>query len=165
LASPPDPILLWSTNTYLKWWIAQRFLDDVHRVWCSPTFESAKLSPYAIGAGQPATSDPATIYRELKAYVARPDNHNYKVNEQKKNLKALAARLHGSGRIDESARNEIIALVKFSTPMEWRPLVYVIPYGPVKARVQEVDRKDRASHEPEFIIPDLAGAEFQMIEP
>ncbi len=46
----------------------------------------------------------------------------------------------------------------------WRPLLYVIPYEPVKSRVQYVPVKQRAGIGEEFIIPDLHGDEFHTIE-
>ncbi len=56
-------------------------------------------------------------------------------------------------------------MVSNATILDWRPLVYVIPFAPVASRVKAVPRPKRASQEPEFIIEDLAQSEFEIIEP
>ena len=56
LAGEAAPLLLYSTNTYLKFRI-QRDYRREHHVWCSPTFEAAKLGRYVRGAGTPLSSD------------------------------------------------------------------------------------------------------------
>jgi hypothetical protein len=161
----PVPRLLWSTNTLLKNRIQQRFLGDKHYVWCSPTFEAAALGRYALGYGQPPTSDPCTIYRQLREAVIRRDEHDPKIQAQKGTLKALAVDLQLAGTLTEDARDEIVAMVNASQLADWRPLIYVIPYAPVAARAELVPRPKRASHEPEYIIRDLEIAEFDIIEP
>lgn len=70
-----------------------------------------------------------------------------------------------AARISDDDRDEIIALLNASQIADWRPLIYVIPYTPVASRVEAVARAGRASHEPEYIIRDLAISEFEIIEP
>jgi hypothetical protein len=55
-------LLLYSTNTLLKFRIQEDYRHE-HYVWCSPAFEAAKLSRYALGATTPPSSDPVSIYR------------------------------------------------------------------------------------------------------
>ena len=164
-AAPPPPLLLWSTNTHLKYRIQQTFFGGRHYVWCSPAFEGAALPRYAIGSGQPPSSDPASIYRTLHHVAKTADQGDAKVLSQKRTLKALAVKWAKDGLIDDGAKNEILAMVKLAQPLDWRPLIYVIPFAPVEARVGLVPRDRRASHEPEYIIPDLADGEFNLIEP
>jgi len=56
-------------------------------------------------------------------------------------------------------------MVSKSDFLDWKPLVYVIPYAAVAGRAQLVPRPKRASHEPEYILADLGDTEFQIIEP
>jgi hypothetical protein len=160
----PAPLLLYSTNTYLKFHIQENFRGE-HRVWCSPVFEAQKQNRYALGAGQPASSDPCTIYTSLHRAVAVSDDHDPKINSQRKVLSALAVDWCLAGKITEAQRDEIVAIVKNARFPDWRPLIFVIPFSPVQARLQLVDRANRASHEPEYIIPDLKRGEFDIIEP
>lgn len=160
-----QPLLLWSTNTLLKFRIQHQFFGQVHHVWCSPTFEAAAKGKYEIGRDQPASSDPASIYRALKAFQEQPDDHDSKVAEQKKVLPGLAVKYFDDGKISASQRDDIIAIVNAARPSDWSPVIYVIPYAVVASRVQEVPRDRRASHSPEFIVPDLLEHEFDKITP
>lgn len=128
-------------------------------------FEGAALHRYAIGAGQPASSDPATIYRQLHQAVRTADAGDAKIASQKKVLRSLAVKWAKDRDISDVTRQEIVAMVGKAAIIDWRPLVYVIPFARVAARVQLVPRERRASHEPEYVIPDLADGEFHIIEP
>lgn len=164
-AGTAPPLLMWSTGTHLKYRIQLQFREDRHYVWCSPTFEGAALGRYALGAGQPASSDPATIYRQLHLAVSSKDRHDAKIASQAKSLRALALQWHRDGQITDEQRNEMLAIVRTATISDWRPVIYAIPYPPVADRVQLVERGKRASHEPEYFIPDLRSDEFVLIEP
>jgi hypothetical protein len=163
-AAPLPPLVLYSTNTFLKFHIQEQFLG-VHRVWCSPVFEAQKRDRYSLGAGQPPSSDPCTIYRSLHHAVTVSDDHDAKINSQRKVLSALAVEWFEAGTITQAARDEIIAIVQQARFPDWRPLIFVIPYATVQSRLQLVDRQNRASHEPEYIIADLTRGEFDIIEP
>jgi hypothetical protein len=158
------PLFLWSTNTYLKYRIQEEF-RGLHYVWCSPTFEAAALPRYAVGAGQPASSDPATIYRQLHHAVKTNDNGDAKIISQKKVLKALAISWFRAGAITEAEKDEIVAMVKYATISDWRPLIFVIPYATMRARTRLVPRAQRVTHEPEYIVSDLTVDEFHIVEP
>jgi hypothetical protein len=159
------PLFLWSTNTFLKYRIQQTFQNGKHYAWCSPTFEGAALQRYAIGTGQAASSDPATIYRQLYHAVVTKDQADGKITSQKKVLRALAVNWSRAGSITEDDRDEIIAILRKSEVADWRPLIYVIPYAVVATRVKLVPRPLRATLEPEYVVPDLSGEEFHIIEP
>ena len=83
-ATGVSPALLWSTNTYLKYLIQKTYRADKHYVWCSSVLEGAAMPKYAIGAGQPPSSDPASIYRTLHHAVRTSDAGDQKIAEQKK---------------------------------------------------------------------------------
>lgn len=134
-------------------------------MWCSPEFEGAKLGKYSIGSYQPPSSDPATIYRQLKAAIRSPDQHDPKIASQKSTISGLAIKLAADGQILESERDEIVAMLSKASITDWRPLIFVIPYERVASRVKIVPVADRASIEPEYIISDLADDEFRIIEP
>src|SRR5262245_52629087 len=68
-----DPLILWSTNPFLKHLVQKRYRHGRHFVWCSPVFSSEALASYAVGKGQPPSSDPQTIYRNTIAAVAKGD--------------------------------------------------------------------------------------------
>lgn len=158
------PILLYSTNPFLKYRIQQEYRGQ-HFAWCSPVFDARVLNRYALGADQPPSSDPYSIYANLHKAVNKNDEHDTKINEQKKTLPAIAVQWCNDGHISDATRDEIIAIVAKATFREWRPLIYVIPFSGVSGRVIEVERARRASSEPEYIIEDLRSSEFDIIEP
>ena len=88
-----------------------------------------------------------------------------KIINQKTTLKALAVTWETDRLINETDRNEILAIVDAADITDFRPLIYAIPYGPVAARVRLVQRSERAGHSPEYRIEDLSETEFQIIEP
>lgn len=162
LAAPP--LLLYSTNTLLKYKLAKMHCGGRHYVWCSPVFSSEKVGRYMIGAGQPPSSDPASIYAALSRAVECSDGGDAKIVSQRTTLSALAVEWHAQGRISEDTRDDIIAIVGNATFADWKPLIFVIPYGPVAARTKLVPRLKRAGTDPEYIIEDLAESEFDIIE-
>ncbi len=160
----PAPLLLYSTNTYLKYRIQEDYVGE-HYVWCSPTFSSDTLGKYSLGSGTPPSSDPVSIYRELHDAVRRTDEHCAKIENQKKTLLGLAVNWWNDGKITEAKRDDITLILGKAPFKDWRPLIFLIPYPAVAARVEEVARDRRASMEPEFIIRDLKRSEFEIIEP
>jgi hypothetical protein len=149
----------------MKWRIQQQFFSGKHWVWCSPAFEGEKLGKYTLGAGQPPSSDPACIYRTLHRAVTTGDGGDAKIASQKKTLMGLAVKFQTDGAISKDDQDEIIKMIELSSFEDWRPLIYVIPFEPVASRVRLVSRASRASHEPEYVIEDLADGEFDIVEP
>jgi len=134
------PSLLWSTNTFLKYYIQKVFGGDRHYVWCSTVFDGGAVPRYAIGAGQPASSDPATIYRTLHHAVKSSDGGSEKIRDQRKTLRGLAVAWERAGSITASQRDEIFSMLKHSQISDFRPLIYVIPCPADATRVALVPR-------------------------
>lgn len=156
--------VLYSTNTFLKFHIQERFRNNVHWVWCSEKFDARKaaaLSPDALVA---PSSNPADIYRELRRDVDGRDTHSAKITAQKASLQAMAVKWKAECEISTLEMEEIIYMVT-TGPMElWRPLLYVIPLPQPVARLQLVPIEKRASIAKEFIITDLRRSEFDLVE-
>ena len=137
----------------------------MHYVWCSEDFEPAALGRYAAGAGVPPSSSPARIYADLKAAVQGGDKHCDKIVSQRSSYKARAAAWHAAGEITQAQLEEIVYFADEPDLAKWRPLLYVIPLAAVASRIQVVPAVKRAGLGPEYIIPDLAESEFDVIEP
>jgi hypothetical protein len=69
-----DPLLLYSTNTWLAYVIGERFYRDEHYVWCTPDFDARAMA--RIDQVTPPSSSPAEIYRDLHEDVLRGDSHS-----------------------------------------------------------------------------------------
>lgn len=148
----------------LKFKINEHYLG-YHYVWCSPVFEGQALGRGALGSDQPASSDPATIYRRLHKDVVDRDKHSGEIQRQRDSLKGIALLLSGTGSLTDVEAATIAEIVDSADIYDFRPVLYAIPYNPVEARIQLVQTGKRASVEPEYVIPDLKLGEFHMLEP
>lgn len=156
-------ILLYSTNPYAKYLVQKTYANDRHYVWCAEAFDSAKAAHGTIGAHVGSTSDPFRIYCDLRDGSKSDDKHHDKIKAQRTSLIGRARKWLDAGTITAERHDEIVAIAKGKSDM-FRPLIYVIPYAPVAARVKEVPVKKRASLGREYIIEDLHGSEFDVLE-
>ena len=62
-----DPILLYSTNTWLAYLIAELFYNGEHFVWCTPHFDSSSVP--LLNYSVPPSASPIEIYRGLRKDV------------------------------------------------------------------------------------------------
>ena len=99
-------LVLYSTNVFVKYYIQRRWRNNVHYVWCSEEFDSAKARSYSPSGQIPPTSNPLDIYRDLKRAVEAGDTHNAKIVEQRNTLLQLA--------IEWETKGEISAATSFS---------------------------------------------------
>jgi len=60
------PLVLYSTNVYLKLHIQKLYRGDVHHVWCSEKFDSRTAGVYEPAALIPPSANPKDIYRDLQ---------------------------------------------------------------------------------------------------
>jgi hypothetical protein len=160
----PPHLLLYSTNTYLKFRIQDSYRGSFF-AWCSPFFDVRKLGSYSEGAGQPSSSDPYAIYVDLRNAVEKADKHNVKIGGQKKTILGVAAKWTRDSLIAEEESQEIALRVSRASFKEWRPIIYVIPAAALGQRVKSVHFSKCASLEREYIIEDLRRQEFDIIEP
>jgi hypothetical protein len=158
------PLLLYSTNVYLKFMIQRQYRGDKHFIWCSEAFDSTKLSGYTFNAHTPPSSNPVDIYRELSRDVSRKDAHSAKINEQKLSLGGRAIEWHKNGEITEAQREDIMFLIKTADFSDWRPLIYIIPFDAVKSKIISVPAPNRAGMGMEYTVSDLSASEFDVIE-
>lgn len=159
-------LLLYSTNSYMKYLINERYRADIHHVWCSESFDSAALGSYTSGALVPPSSNPKDIFLDLQKAVRATDTHNAKIKEQISGLSALAVTWEKAGLISSTAKDDIVYMVNEAAFFKhWRPLLYVIPRATIAAaRIVEVPAAKCASLGREYIISDLRRDEFDLIE-
>ena len=139
-AKPPSrakkPLLLYSTNTWLAFMVAQTYYAAEHYVWCTPIFDARTVAAY--DSFVPPTSSPAEIYRSLYEEVRRGDRHSAKILENKTGILRGAALKKKAGIIQAGDLKEITAMVGQSQIQDYRPLIYVIPFDRVVKRLKEV---------------------------
>jgi len=159
------PSLLYSTNTYLKFLVQERYGGGRHYVWCSTSFDGRKLSAYSKSGVVPPSSNPAEIYRDLKEGIARNDRHSPKIASQRALFLSLASQWSDAGDLAVTDAADLAYLVSNAPLSEFRPLLYIIPYEPVKHRIETVPAHQRANPSAEeFRIVDLLSTEFDIVE-
>ena len=157
--------VLYSVNSYIKFRFNEQYAGGVHWVWCSEAFDARKSSSYSSTASLAPSSNPADIYRALKADVSRRDKHSALIKEKRESLINLVVRWHRNKVIDESQQVDALATIDLADFEEFRPLLYVIPRAPLGSRLITVSASERAAAlGSEYQIHDLRKDEFDVIE-
>lgn len=154
---------LYSTNPFIKLLIQERYRNDEHYVWCAESFDANKQPGFTSASLVAASSNPASIYKELRVGCQKGEKHCSKIRDVRTSLKALAVAWENSGEISESDKQEIILLADDPDPMYWQPLIYVINKDLVHGRLENVPLANRASWGKEFVLKDMKRAEFDII--
>jgi|SRR6185437_3047887 len=161
----PEPLVYYSANTYLAYWLNKTFYNNKHFVWCSPAFDPGKLDTKDIRCKIPPSSSPFNIYCSLSADLKSSDMHSSKIKENKYGLIRGANYHLEIGTIDEEEYARIIRIIDKATIAEFRPLIYVIPSHLIKDRLKEVEVDLIANPlSIEYQINDLTSEEFDLIE-
>jgi hypothetical protein len=136
-----EHLLLYSTNTWLSYAIAERFYKSVHWVWCSPFFrQDSKLSITSM----PPSAIPGEIYDRLYDDVASGDKHSAWIEKNRVGLLKGAFAKKKEGIITNRAEKEIISMIHVADIQSFRPLLYIIPFSKVARSVKEVPVEQRA---------------------
>ncbi len=159
----PNPVLLYSANTWLAYTISQTYYSEEHYVWCNPYINSRWLPPGL--APLPPSSSPGDIYLSFHADILGGDLHSAKISQNKDGILKGAGIKHAAGIISEQQYADIEAIVAKSNLRDFRPLLFVIPFEFVADRAQKVSLARRASvfHD-EYTIERLPRRLFDVIE-
>jgi hypothetical protein len=155
--------ILYSTNTWLAYMIAQRYYKSEHYVWCTPFFDPRRSG--GRDAAVPPTSSPFEVYCSLAEEVARRDRHSRKIEENRVGILRGANAKKQAGVIDEVQEKDIVSIVDQAEIPDFRPLMYVIPYSVVVDRMREPPLEDKAHPlSAEYVIDQLPRDLFDVIE-
>lgn len=158
-------MLFYSTNPRIKLIIQRQWAGDTHYVWCSKYFDSSKAPSNTLAQYTGVTSDPSRLYAEWTQIWRSKDRHSERLSTMKASLVARAEKWFVSGAITEEDRDDIRVMVESADHDMFRPVLYVIPSGPIhESRIKRVPMAKRASFGEEYIIADLRGTEFDPIE-
>ena len=156
--------ILYSTNVFLKLLIQEKYFSDEHFVWCSEYFDCDSAPRLTSASLVPPSSNPRSIYNELKRDIDGKDKHSAKISAQKASFISRAIESHKSGLISEDEKEEIIYMVDDAPFDYWRPLLYVIPSDLVSGRLSTVPIASRAGYGNEYTINGLLRNEFDIVE-
>lgn len=157
-----DPLLLYSTSSWLAYAIAERFYDGIHFAWCSPVYDGAKAASHI---NIPPTSSPAELYRALKEEVRRGERHSELIKRNRSGIMTGADVKLRAGVITKSRWDEIKKIVDTSHPREFRPVLLVMPYNRVQPLAVEASVQERAHPMSiEYRVEQLPRDCFDMLE-
>jgi hypothetical protein len=154
--------VLYSTNTWIAYMIAEKFYRKQHYVWCTPYFDPRQNGR---DAAVPPTSSPFEMYRALFAETSRGERHSAKIEENRVGILRGATAKKKARVINDDQQKEITAIVKVAIPSDFRPLLYVIPSSVVSSRLREPPPEDKAHPlSAEYVIDALPRECFDVIE-
>jgi len=157
-------LVLYSTNTWIAFNIAERYFGGIHYVWCTPHFHCVHSGGLIYTV--PPTSSPWEIYVALSKETGGRDRHSSKIKETKVGILKGAAYKKETGVITQAQEEEIRAVIDSAETMDFRPLLYIIPFERVSTIVRQVPLVERAnSLSDEYRIENLPRDCFDVIEP
>ncbi len=161
-----DVPILFSTQTYLAWFINEHFYGRSHYVWCAPIFNAKELKEKDQFYGIPRSSSPFEIYKAYKEDSSRGDLHSDCIAQNKRGLLKGASFNLEKGIITESEYKRIQAIIDNSPAQEFRPYMYLIPKLMIPyERIHLVDVEESANPlSYEFQVHDLHSNEFTTIQ-
>jgi hypothetical protein len=136
-----EPLLLYSTNTWLAYAIAERYYDGIHFAWCSPVYDGTTADAHV---NIPPSSSPADLYRLLRDEVERGEQHSTVFKSKRDGLLRGADARLAEGTIGHAERIAIEQMIDTSPLQAFRPVLYVIPYDRVRGTVVEAPIEERA---------------------
>ena len=155
---------LYSAVPFLKYHIYTEYLNDRHYVWCGETFDlRGRLRPKST-LPAPPSSNPAEICEQVRKAIVGHDRHDHRIVGWRTSLLAHLARWESDGTIPTAGVQELTYMLEHGDLDLWRPLVYVIDRSAVAARMKLVPMALRAGLRPEYIVEDLEGMEFDVLE-
>lgn len=152
-------IIFYSINSSLANFINTKYYGNNHYVWIAPYFDCKDTNP--------SSSNPIDIYTSFKKDLrnGRVDYHSLNILNNRAGIKKGAVAMFNAKKIDEKTRDLIITLTEKAEHQHFKPLIYVIPKGNVMSRIEEPNFTTKANTlSMEYIIPDLKGGEFDIIE-
>ena len=156
------PLLLYSTNTWLAYAVAERYYGGVHYAWCSPLYDGSTAGAHI---NIPPTASPADIYRNLLEESRRGERHSAAVARNRMGILKGAKAKRSAGVISTAAEAAIGETVRSAEARDFRPVLYIMPFDRVAGTVIEVPVADRAHPlSMEYKVEHLPRDCFDMIE-
>jgi hypothetical protein len=157
----PDPVLLYSCNSWLSWAIAERFFGGLHYCWCSPYYDARDSARHI---KIPPSSSPAELRTLLSEDVARGDLHSPLIERHRRGILVGAKERRRERLISKATQSEIGKIVNAATSADFGPLLYLIPFARVRRLARPVDMSHRAHPmSAEFLIKRLPREYFDVV--
>ncbi len=160
-----DTLLVYSTNSWIAYEISREFYRDEHYVWCAPGWDEETLSRK--GHGNPGSATPFDIYYQFLGDIQRRERHGQIIRNNRIGIRSGARAKLRAGIIGREKYEEILYRVNHAESLDFRPLLYLIPYTEeIDGRLIVVQSRDRAGFSSaEYKIASLPGKCFDVMRP
>ena len=150
-----NSLFLYSVNSYLSYYINEKYYKGVHYVWCSPSFNDEN---------NPPSANPKDIYYTYKDDVRRNDTHSNQIERNKSGIKIGADAMLKAGIITQDERDDIILMVNEADITDFTPVLYIIDKNLINKKIQKPSLIKKANkYSDEYQIYDLQSNEFDVI--
>lgn len=157
-------VVLYSTNTWLAYMIAETYYNQRHYVWCTPFFDPEQR--VRRDSAVPPSSSPRQLYKSLDDDVNGTDGHSSRIKENRVGLIRGANAKKKQGIINARKKEEICLVVEKATLNDFRPLLYIIPCSPLVNKLVRTPPVEDKAHplSAEYTIEMLPREHFDVIE-
>lgn len=157
-------LILYSTNSFLAFSIAERFYKRRHYFWCAPVFDP-RLESKLASTTLPPTSSPAELYERFSEDIARSDHHSPRIAQNRSGIVAGAEAQKRRGTISDAEYDEIVDVVGQAQLPDFRPVLFVAPFAQLKVYLRSVTVSRRAHPlSSEQIAENVPRRNFDVIE-
>lgn len=156
-------LVMYSTNTRLAFMINQKYYNQLHYVYCCPYFDPRSVSD--LEHNTPPSSSPCELFRDFTGEASRNDKHPKSIAVNKAGLQRGAVAKLDSHVITPDQHRDILEIIAGADAAEFRPLLYVIPFEIISAKIRPVPLEKKAHpFSEEYIIDELNRTEFDVVE-
>lgn len=131
------PLILYSTQSWAAFALNQEFYGQYHYVWCSPFLNPEKDTTTTHFFAD--TSVPGRIYKFLSEESSGKKKSRQWIRRNKIGLlNGVKSKLAGKV-IDKKTAKALNQYIMTADPIDFRPVLYIIPYAKVSNIVKKVD--------------------------
>jgi hypothetical protein len=137
------PLILYSTQSWIAFALNEEFYGHYHYVWCSPFLNPEKDATTTHFFAD--TSVPGKIYKFLNEEAHRKTASSQWIKRNKVGLLNGVKRKRAEKVIDAKTSKALIQYVMDAAPLDFRPVLYIIPSVMVK-KIVEVIAPGKGAH-------------------
>ena len=150
-----NDLFLYSVNSYLSYYINEKYYEGNHYVWCASSFN---------GNINPPSSNPKDIYAAYKEDIRRNDKHSAQIKQNKLGILKGADAMFESGKITQDEKDDIIFLTNEADITDFTPVIYIIDKNIIDKKIKKPSLTEKAGKfSDEYQIYDLHTDEFDVI--
>jgi len=130
------PLILYSAQSWIAYALNEEFYEHYHYVWCSPFLnpEQDALTTHFFAD----TSVPGRIYKFLNEEATKRTSSRQWIKRNKVGLLNGVKSKKAEGVIDEKTAKALVQYILDAKPLDFRPVLYIIPYAKVKKSIEVI---------------------------